>query len=71
MAADLAAERVRDRRLSPAQAHRIIRQCLEPAILARRLTPADAYRLTRRAECRSYQPGEVILPAGPTPTAWE
>jgi tetratricopeptide (TPR) repeat protein len=57
-------EQATDSRLSPAEAHDVIRQRLER--LARRwnLTPADVHRLVREMNTSTYAPGEMILPQG-------
>ena len=51
-------------RLSPAEAHDIIRQRLGRIAGQWDLNAADIHRLTRRMQTVSYAPGEVILPRG-------
>jgi len=51
-------------RLSPAEAHGIVRQKLEHLADPWALTPDDGYRLARQVRIRNYAPGEVILPRG-------
>ena len=51
-------------RLSPAEAHDIIRQRLGRMAGQWDLKAADIHRLTRRMQTVSYAPGEVILPRG-------
>ncbi len=51
-------------RLSPADAHQILRQHLEQLAGPWGLTPADAHRLGRQVQAQTYTPNEVILPKG-------
>lgn len=51
-------------RLSPADAHQILRQHLEQLSGPWGLTVADAHRLGRQVQVRTYAPNEVILPKG-------
>jgi len=51
-------------RLSPAEAHQILRQHLEQLAGSWGLTAADAHRLGRQVQVQTYAPNEVILPKG-------
>jgi tetratricopeptide (TPR) repeat protein len=51
-------------RLSPAEAHDIVRQRLAWVASRWNLRPADLYHLTRQARTGNYAPGEIILPSG-------
>ena len=51
-------------RLSPAEAHGIVRQKLEHLADPWALTPDDGFRLARQVRIRKYAPGEVIVPRG-------
>jgi len=51
-------------RLSPAEAHDIVRQRLEWVASRWNLKPADLYHLARQTHTCHYAPGEIILPSG-------
>jgi tetratricopeptide (TPR) repeat protein len=51
-------------RLSPAEAHNIVRQRLERLAVLWGLAPADGSRLSHQAQVKTYVPGEIILPRG-------
>jgi tetratricopeptide (TPR) repeat protein len=51
-------------RLSPAEAHGIVRQRLEWVAGRWSLKPADLYHLARQTHTCHYSPGEIILPSG-------
>jgi tetratricopeptide (TPR) repeat protein len=53
-----------DARLSPAEAHDVIRQRLKRMGDRRGLRLADTHRLARQMRTHSYAPGEIILPRG-------
>jgi tetratricopeptide (TPR) repeat protein len=53
-----------DGRLSPAEAHRLVRQRLERMVVRWDLRPADLPKLARQMRTHTYAPGEVILPSG-------
>jgi tetratricopeptide (TPR) repeat protein len=55
---------IMDSRLSPAEAHSILRQQLVPLVDPWGLGPADIHRLTRQKSIYAYAPGNVILPSG-------
>ena len=51
-------------RLSPAEAHGVLRQQLEQLAAPWGLGPADAHWLAQHLYLHSYDPGEIILPQG-------
>jgi len=51
-------------RLSPAEAHDLMRQRIGGLAARWDLVPADAHRLIRQMRVLSYAPGEIILPRG-------
>ncbi len=51
-------------RLSPAEAHDVLRHELEQLAEPWGLGPSDAHRLTQQMHLHSYNPGEIILPQG-------
>jgi tetratricopeptide (TPR) repeat protein len=51
-------------RLSPAEAHGVLRRKLEQLAAPWGLEPSDAHRLTQQMHLHSYDPGEIILPQG-------
>ncbi len=53
-----------DARLSPAEAHDVIRQRLGRMAAHWDLKPADTHHLARQMSARTYAPGEIILPHG-------
>jgi tetratricopeptide (TPR) repeat protein len=56
--------RITDRRLSPAEAHEILRQHLEHFAASSGLGPAGASCTITRTIIQTYNPGEIVLPAG-------
>jgi tetratricopeptide (TPR) repeat protein len=57
-------DRVMNGRLSPAEAHNIIRHRLERLPASQNLQPADTHRLGQQLHFHIYTPGEIILPRG-------
>jgi tetratricopeptide (TPR) repeat protein len=57
-------EQTMDGRLSPAEAHRIIRQRLERLAARWDLRPDDLPKLARQMRTHTYALGEIILPSG-------
>ncbi len=55
---------VEDEGLSPAEAHRIIRQRLSALFVPRGLEANSVHRLARHVYIHSYLPGEIIVPSG-------
>ncbi len=53
-----------DGRLSPAEAHGIVRQRLERLRTPWGLDLVDAHRLAQRLHSQTYEPGEIIVPRG-------
>ncbi len=51
-------------RLSPAQAHSIIRQRLERLAVLQTLEEKDVHHLAQQLHLQTYNPGELILPRG-------
>ena len=51
-------------RLSPAEAHDVIRRRLTRLAGRRGLKPIDTYHLARQMRTRTYAPGEILLPSG-------
>jgi tetratricopeptide (TPR) repeat protein len=51
-------------RLSPAEAHRVLRHELEQLVAPWGLGPSDVHWLTQQMYFHSYDPGEIILPQG-------
>jgi tetratricopeptide (TPR) repeat protein len=51
-------------RLSPAEAHDVLRQQLEQLAAPWGLGPGDAHWLTQQMYLHSYDPGEIIVPQG-------
>lgn len=51
-------------RLSPAEAHGVLRQQLEKLAAPWGLEPSDAHWLAQQMYLHSYDPGEIILPQG-------
>jgi len=60
----LAGEQTIDDRLSPAEAHRIVRQRLARLAAPWGLRSADLSHLARQMRMRTYAPGEIIVPRG-------
>ncbi len=60
----LTGDGVMDGRLSPAEAHGIVRQRLDPLAISWGLRAADTHRLARRMRSHTYAPGEIIVPRG-------
>jgi tetratricopeptide (TPR) repeat protein len=57
-------DQVANSRLSPAEAHSIIRQRLERLLVPRNLHPSDVHRLIQQLHLHTYSPGEIIVPSG-------
>jgi len=57
-------------RLSPAEAHRHIRQRLERLVLSAGLETSDVQDLSRSLYIHSYLPGEIIVPLGVQAGCW-
>ncbi len=51
-----------DARLSPAEAHEVIRQRLGQIVDRWALQPVDSHRLAQQMSAQTYGPGEIILP---------
>jgi tetratricopeptide (TPR) repeat protein len=60
----LTGDRPMDGRLSPAEAHGLVRQRLEQIAVRWDLNPADLSTLVRQMRTHTYAPGEVVLPSG-------
>jgi tetratricopeptide (TPR) repeat protein len=60
----LTGDQVTNARLSPAEAHRIIRQRLERLLVPRDLHSDDVHRLVQQLHLHTYNPGEIVLPLG-------
>jgi tetratricopeptide (TPR) repeat protein len=57
-------DQVANNRLSPAEAHNIVRQRLKWLLVPRNLHPNDVHRLAQRLHLHIYRPGEIVVPRG-------
>lgn len=60
----LAGEQAFDDRLSPAEAHQVVRQRLARLAAPWGLRSADLSHLARQMRARTYAPGEIVVPRG-------